>query len=300
MIDRLSATMHPQLIEANKAFFAGDRAETRRLLAEFRRTHDTDWELVQWLDSHAQTEHEQFMTGLQGLIAQGEPDNIYVQMAQAYLSEEKAYQALITPPSNPRRSWTIIIGAGAMFALGLIVAFVALTGFAGSNIETIIVTATPDPLIAAAPTQELVDRSQVLFGDSYTARYSSGILAITAIEDRSERVLERRSDTLITAIPGARFFALSIVFECRSGICRQPPEADLFLQLDNDELIPVRTDVYIIGDIGLQAVALGRTTEGWIVFEVPALNRPKVLIIRPPADENGTQAPAISIDLPEF
>lgn len=294
-------TMHPKLIEANKVFFTGDRAETRRLLEEFRQNHDSDWELVKWLEAHAQSEHEQFIEDLQELVKQGEPDNQYVQMAQDYLAEENEYQAKITPPKNPRRSWTIGIGAIAMFGLGLIVAFIAISGFnAGANPETIVVTATVDPLIAIIPTLQLEDRSQTLFGEIYTARYSSGILEITAIEDRSERILERRSDALISPVPGARFVALSIVFECRSGICRQPPEAELFLQLDNEELIPMRTDVYMNGDSGLEAVALGRTTEGWLVFEVPALNRPEALLIRPPADENGTQAPALFIDLPSF
>lgn len=293
--------MHPQLIEANKVFFAGDRAETRRLLEEYRQNHDANWELVKWLEAHAQSEHEQFIKDLQELVERGEPDNQYVLMAEDYLSEENEYKARISPPKNPRRSWGTIIGAIAMFALGSIVAFIAISSFnAGSNPETIVVTATVDPLIAIAPTIQLEDRSQVLFGEIYTARYSSGILEITAIEDRSQRILERRSDSLIEPVPGARFVALAIVFECRSGICRQPPEAELFLRLDNEELIPRRTDVYMNGDSGLEALALGRTTEGWMVFEVPALNRPEALVIRPPADEDGTQAPALSIDLPSF
>ncbi len=292
--------MHSELIEANKTFFAGDRAETRRLLAEYCRTQDGDWELVQWLEAHAQDNHDEFIKLLQELVAQGEPDNLYVQMARAYLDEEAEYQSKITPPSNPRRIWSIGLGAGAMFALGLIVAYVFISGFGGNNNnEMLVVTATPDPLLALAPTLQLEDRSQTLFGD-YTARYTSGILEITAIEDRSQRVIERRSDSLITPVPGARFVALSIVFECRSGICRQPPEADLFLQLDNNELIPRRTDVTIGDTLDLQAVALGRTTQGWMIFEVPALNRPTALIIQTLPDETGTQAPALSIELPAF
>lgn len=292
--------MHPKLIEANKAFFAGDRAETRRLLEEYRQSYDTDWEVVQWLEAHSQSEHEQFLAALKELVAQGEPNNQYVQMARDYLNEENEYQAKIKPPRNPRRSWTMFFGAGTMFALGLIVAYFAITGFnAGGNTETVVVTATPDPLVAA-PTLILEDRSQPLFGDIYTARYGSGILGITSIEDRSQRIIDRRSDTVISAVPGARFVALAVVFECRSSICRQPPEADLFLKLDSDELIPTRTDVYMNGATELQAIALGRTTEGWIIFEVPALNRAESLVIRPLADENGTQAPELSIDLPAF
>jgi hypothetical protein len=293
-------TMHPKLIEANKAFFAGDRAETSRLLEEYRQSYDTDWELLQWLEAHSQSEHEQFMTALQLLVEQGEANNQYVQMAKDYLNEENEYQAKISPRPKSRRSWSTILGAGSMFALGLIVAFFAISYFnSGANPETIVVTATPDPLLVA-PTLALEDRSQPLFGEIYTARYASGVLEITAIEDRSQRIVERRTDTVISAVPGARFVALSIVFECRSGICREPPEAELFLRLDNDELIPRRTDVYISGDLGLQAVALGRTTEGWMIFEVPALNRAESLIIRPPADESGTAAAPISIDLPAF
>ena len=86
-------TMHPKLIEANKAFFAGDRAETRRLLEEYRQSYDTDLEVVQWLEAHSQSEHEQFIAALKELIAQGEPNNQYVQMARNYLNEEDEYQA---------------------------------------------------------------------------------------------------------------------------------------------------------------------------------------------------------------
>lgn len=293
--------MHEQLIEANKIFFAGDRAETRRLLADYSRNHDADWELVQWLDAHAQDSHEEFITGLELLVAQGEPHNYYVQMAQSYLNEEHEYQSKIDPPANPRRTWSMFAGAGAMFALGLLVAYVAITGFGGnSSGETLVITATPDPLFALAPTLQLEDRSQTLFGDVYTARYNSGILQITAIEDRSQRVFERRTDSVIAPVPGARFVALAIIFECRSGICRQPPEAELFLQLDNDELIPRRTDVYISETLDLEPVALGRTTEGWMIFEIPALNRPTRLLIQTPANDLGTPAPALFIDLPAF
>ncbi len=59
-------------------------------------------------------------------------------------------------------------------------------------------------------------------------------------------------------------------------------------------------DVYIGDTLDLQPVALGRTTEGWMIFEVPALNRPTALIIQTLPDETGTQAPVLSIELPAF
>ncbi len=66
---------------------------------------------------------------------------------------------------------------------------------------------------------------------------------------------------------------LQIAFECRSGVCDQPPEADLTLLLDDATAIQPRSDLSLGGEATLSPVALGRVTTGWIIFEIPLISR---------------------------
>src|SRR5262249_8576546 len=106
------------------------------------------------------------------------------------------------------------------------------------------------------------------------------------------------SDTneVLTPIPGARFYALNVAFECRGGICDAPPQAILKLQLDDGSLIAPRTGVQIAGTTPLSPIALGRTTSGWLVFEVPSITPVSALVVSAP-DANGEAFEPISINL---
>jgi hypothetical protein len=123
-----------------------------------------------------------------------------------------------------------------------------------------------------------------LVADAYTARYPQGILQVTAIEDQSERVIDSDTGEVLTPIPGARFYALNVVFECRGGICDAPPQANLTLQLDDGSRIQPRVGVQIAGATGLSPIALGRTTNGWVVFEVPSITPVAALVVSAPDD----------------
>jgi hypothetical protein len=68
-------------------------------------------------------------------------------------------------------------------------------------------------------------------------------------------------------------------FECRSGVCDQPPEANLTLQIDTDTRIAPRPDLVIAGDAPLAPIALGRVTTGWVVFEIPVISDVQSLIV---------------------
>lgn len=291
--------MSALLIQAHKAIFNGDRAAARRILEDYRASHEHDSEEIQWLTAHAQDDYEVFMQGLYQLIEHGNPDNHYVKMARDYINEEHELRAKVTPP---RRTQSRLFLASGTIALILLTTWIVYSSFFSNRPAANEEIATEDSGIVQQDiaTQESIDRSQVLFGDTYTARFSSGIIQIMAVEDRSERVRYSRDDSLATPVPGARFVAISILFECRDGICREPPQAELFLELDGVELTENRSDVYISDMLDLQPVALGRSTEGWIIFEVPVLNRPTALVIRPLANDSGTRPPDIIIDLPIF
>lgn len=236
---------------------------------------DPDAPLVMWLDAQSQTEREERIRRLQTLVNRAPPDNHYSQMARAYLYEE---ERLGHRAKAGRSGISIWQGALAVLVVGLLLfgAAALLNPPAPPAINT---TAT----ITISPTAlSLPDRSQALVADSFTARYPRGILQITAIEADSERVIDNRSQTMATPVPGARFYALSVVFECRGGICDHPPEVNVALQLDNGDLIAPKTEASIIGQPALQPVALGRTTAGWLVFEVPLVSPVKALVVSPP------------------
>jgi hypothetical protein len=291
-----------RLIKANIALFKGERAETLRFLQEyvdefgFSLERDPHAPLVMWLDAQAQTERDERIRRLRILVNSVPADSLYSQLAQQYLYEE---DRLTAPASSGFE-----LGGMARAALLLVVGgALALGGAALLNSgqpappAATGATVTPSP----APTEmNLPDLSQALVADSFTANYPRGVLQVTALEEDSKRVINTSEQTLATPVPGARFFALSLVFECRGGICNAPPEAQLALQVDNGDLIPVRQNASIAAQPTMQPIALGRTTAGWVVFEVPLISTVRALVVSPP-DPNSDQAfQSVTIALPSF
>ena len=62
------------------------------------------------------------------------------------------------------------------------------------------------------------------------------------------------------------------------------PQAILKLRLDDGSLIEPRTGVQIAGATPLAPIALGRTTSGWLVFEVPSITPVSALVVSAPDD----------------
>jgi hypothetical protein len=279
-----SLNTHPKLIQANIALSKGSRVEARRLLDEYfnegGRENDS---LVMWLDAQTQTNREERIQRLNALINSVEPENQYSQLARRYLHEEARYREILNPEGEqPQRERTLLdvpmwkalifMVAGSVMTLLVVGLFNVSRPAATEDVSPTQVAQAPTPI-------NLPDRSRALVADSYTARYTRGILQITAIEDESERVIASRSQALIAPVPGARFYALSVVFECRYGVCNEPPEAQVQLRLDNGNLITPREEVSIAGERILQPIALGRTTAGWLVFEIPLVTQADALVI---------------------
>jgi len=272
-----------KLIQAQIALFKGERAETLRLLDEYRETYGSDDPMVMWLDAQAQSDRDARIQRLQVLA--GYSDSIYGQLAQDTLRVEAEYLQKIEAVRRARSfdpTTRRLIGLAAALIIGVLI-LVSL-GVGRTPVET------PTPTVTIAPTPlTLPDRSRVLVADSYTARYPRGILQVAAIEDESARVVSRSEQTLVMPVPGARFFALKIVFECRGGVCNQPPEARLRLELSNGETIDARDDVQIANDTILEPIALGRTTTGWVIFEIPTVTSADALLVTAP-NENPESA----------
>jgi hypothetical protein len=276
--------MHPTLIKANIALLEGQPSETQRLLQDYRReaapNPDPDLALVLWLDAHSRPTPQAIKEGLQELVSRVSPDDAYSRMAQQYLQDEAAYTS--PPPPAIRRQPLLLAGLftliGVAVTLGLIALFNRaqpqpnLNGTAAA--QTALVPTLALPL-------NLPDTSQTLVPDQYTARYPQGILNVLALEDASQRVIKNVDASVATPIAGARFYALQLNFECRSGICDQPPEAKIMVMLDDGTQLEPRVGLSINGASPLQAVALGRTTVGWVVFEIPLVSRVKSLVVAP-------------------
>jgi hypothetical protein len=288
-----------RLIKANIALFKGERAETLRFLQEyveefgFSLERDPDAPLVLWLDAQAQTERDERLRRLRHLVNSVPSGNHYSQLAQNYLYEE----ARLTEHSRggfDLSGWRVAL-------LVVMVGLLVLGGAALLNSRTPAQTPTPPSPTPPAPTAiHLPDLSQALVADSFTANYPHGVLQVTALEEDSRRVIDSRDQTLATPVPGARFYALSLVFECRGGICNKPPEAQLQLQLDNGDLLPIRENASIAGQPMLQPIALGRTTAGWVVFEVPLISSVKALVVSAPDPTSADAFAPVTIALPGF
>lgn len=274
--------MHPTLIKANIALLEGLPSETQRLLHEYRESApnpDADLPLVLWLDAHSRPTPEAVIEGLQELVSRVPPENTYAQMAQQVLRDESTYRSP-TPPAI-RRQPLLLAGlftlVGVVVTLGLVALLNRTQPQPANNADT---TQTALAPTAAVPAN-LPDTSQTLAPDQYTARYPQGILNVLALENASQRVIKNADSSLATPIAGARFYALRLNFECRGGICDQPPEARITVALDDGTQLEPRPGLSISGEQPLQAVALGRTTVGWVVFEIPLVSTVKSLVVAP-------------------
>jgi hypothetical protein len=276
--------MHPTLIKANIALLEGLPSETQSLLQEYRSetaiNPDPDLALALWLDAHSRPTPEAMIEGLQVLVSRVPPDDAYARMAQQYLQDEAAYRS--PPPTAIRRQPLVLAGlftlVGVLVTLGLIALFNRAQSQPTVNNNDAALTALAPTL--ALPVN-LPDTSQTLAPDQYSARYPQGILNVLALENASQRVIKNTDGSLATPIAGARFYALRLNFECRGGICDQPPEARITVPLDDGTQLEPRPGLSISGEAPLQAVALGRTTVGWVVFEIPLVSTVKSLVVAP-------------------
>jgi len=284
----MTTNQNRKLVKANLALFKGGRGETARLLGEYRAAGGGEPErapMVLWLDAQAQPDRAERLRRLHTLIASVPADDPYVQMARQYLQDEEAHQERIADADA--RPGLKFSGVGRGLALALLGGIIALVAISILNPpgQQAVSEVQPTAITAAQPTAlNLPDNSRALVADAYTARYPQGILQVTAVEDESARVVDSETGDVLTPIPGARFYALHVVFECRGGICDQPPQAILALQLDDGSLIAPRAGAQIVGTTGLEPIALGRTTRGWIVFETPLVTPVSGLVVSAPDD----------------
>jgi hypothetical protein len=276
--------MHPTLIKANIALLEGLPSEAQRYLHEYRSEDaanpDPDLALVLWIEAHSRSTPEAVIEGLQALISRVPADDRYAQMAQQYLQDEAVYRSPVQPAI--RRQPLVLAGlftlVGVVVTLGLIALFNRAQPQPIISDNDITQTALVPTVVVAA---NLPDSSQTLVPDQYSARYPQGILNVLALENASQRVIKNADGSLATPIAGARFYALRLNFECRGGICDQPPEARITVALDDGTQLEPRAGLSISGEQALQAVALGRTTVGWVVFEIPLVSTVKSLVVAP-------------------
>jgi hypothetical protein len=280
----------PLLTRANIALFRGERAETLRLLTQYENERpaadDPYQSMVLWLRAQAQPDHETRIALLYDLIGRFSFEDEYAAMARDYLEAEEQYA--LPERSGRRGLW--IGGSVVLLAAVLLGGFLLGGRGRGTDPAPTEVLQEPTPTATAV----LPDASVPLVESAFTLRYESGILGLTAFEDNSVRVVGADGGQ-VTPVAGARFLALEAIFECRRGICNTPPEAIINLVTDNGEVIAIREGVSIAGGDVMAPVALGRSTRGWLVFELPSLSRIAALQVFPVlAEEN---APPLTVDL---
>ncbi len=289
--DQMTPPLHPTLIKANLALFEGNRVEALRLLRQYEAERPADADphrsMVLWLEAQTQTDDAARIHLLHQQLHQVDVNDPYSHMARDYLQAEEAYA---DPVRRGNRGWWV---TGVTITVVIIASVVVTSMLTNDSTD---VAALPTPTVTVTTPPDLPDRSEPLVAPSFTARYERGILQIAALEDDSARVIDSSTGEVVLPVAGARFFALEISFECRSGVCDEPPQATLTLQTGTEDAIAVKADVQIAETEPLQPIALGRTTRGWIVFEIPTLSRVEALNVKPLADDDET--PPLVIALP--
>jgi hypothetical protein len=277
---------HPLLIRANLALFAGDSIEAQRLLHEYYQQHrdKRDDPLVLWLDAQTRANREERIQLLRALTQTVAPDNPYGQLARDTLAEEDAYTNRLQPPPRSFLGWRVLglpVWILLIFMIaGGTVTFIFLSAFNVTDnlpAQTTALAANAQPPATRTP---LPDMSTPVNVDDYALRYEGGIVQVAAIEDNSTRIVSGTGEK-VEPVPGARFYALKLQFECRIAICNQPPEARIAIRLDDNTILPPHLNAFPDGATGMQAIALGRTTTGWVVFEIPVSSIVTYLDVRP-------------------
>lgn len=273
----------PEWIRATLLFAQGDRAEAQRWLEAHLRDHphDTQQAAVQWLSAQVTPSYEERLLRLRGLVRTYPADDPYVQLARETLAIEERY----APPSVSRWRKPLIgvaLGGAALLALG----------WGAANVLFPAPAPTPTPQIVAEQTAEATDvlaptlpAPRPITVNLPMIQYEAGELRVTAIEDGAVSVVSRATGNLVIPISGAQFFALSLAFECRVGICAQPPQAALTLLESDGFTFAPRDDLRVSGDTGFPPVALGIVSEGIVIFEVPIIGVPQQLVITPLNEE---------------
>jgi hypothetical protein len=137
----------------------------------------------------------------------------------------------------------------------------------------------------------------VVAPDQYTVRYDTGNLQITAFEYDSERAVDVQELAFIEPLEGAVFYALKLRFECRRGVCYNPPEARVAIVLADGTEITPKPDTAIAGEQILIPKAAGQFSDGWIVFEVPVAVAVAQFKVSPVVSSGPTPTPLL-IDAP--
>ncbi len=297
--------LHPKLTQANIAFFKGERAETLRLLDEYQQEESNQQQgMVLWLRAQTQTDLDTRMEHLHALVNAVHEDDAYTKITREYLQLEALYKEKLNPPRKNRGGIRLLLLLGVMVILiggGAFIGASLLWDGEAASAETALNTGqTAETEITPATATPLPDKSQELPLQDYSARYQGGILQVAAVEIGSERVIRAGgtgTNDAVIPVDGAHFYALRLIFECRSGVCNAPPEAELALELTNTDLIAARPDVVIAGEDTFAPIALGRTTSGWVVFEIPLVGKVEGLLIIPAAEDQ--ESVSIRLGIPE-
>lgn len=301
--------MHPKLIKANIALFNGARTETRRLLDEYR-TEAEDAKptpMIMWLDAQAQDTRDARIERLHTLLEESGENNRYAHYARTYIDDERKYTNKPLPGSRGGTGFSILgvsaWKAALFFIVGGAMAFIAFSAFNPSagvvqNVTPVPGAATPGAILGDLATPlNLPNLSTPVAPELFQAQYDRGVLQITSVENNSQRAADIRELVVLNPITGARFYALKLIFECRQGICANPPQARLALELDDGANIPAMENVGITGENLFQPVAEGRSTNGWVVFEIPLDSTPRRLVIIPASTEATETPTPVFIDL---
>ncbi|HLU09319.1 MAG TPA: hypothetical protein VK003_06605 [Oceanobacillus sp.] len=301
--------MHPKLIKANIALFNGARTETRRLLEEYRKEAEDSkpTPMMLWLEAQAQETREARIERLHRLLEETGENNRYARYARAYIEDERKYSNKPLPGSRGGNGLSILgVSAwkAALFTvLGGALAFILFSVFnpgtgTVQNVTPSPSAATPGAILGDLATPlNLPNLSTPVAPELFQAQYARGVLQITSVENNSQRAADIRERVVLTPITGARFYALKLIFECRQGICANPPQARLLLELDDGSNIPAMDNVGITGENLFQPVAEGRSTNGWVVFEIPIDSTPRRLVIIPASTEATETPTPVFIDL---
>lgn len=293
--------MDTRLIRANIALFEGDRLELQRLLEDYRHDEGEINAGVLWLEAQAQNDHESLVERLEKLLRHTQPNDPYHRMARDYLRQEDEYTAQIAETIRQSRAIPGVSRRRVIITTMLISAFIGLivVGLSAFRAARAVEVVPPTAIVQATAQPTLLpDKSIRVNINDYTGRYEAGLLQVASIEDESQRVVDTLSGDLLSPVPGARFYALEVYFECRLGLCTEPPQADLTLALNNDFVVEPHDGATVQNGTTMTSIALGRRTVGWIIFEVPIISEAQELVITP-QDRRSRNLP-VAIPLPSL
>ena len=279
------------ITKANEALLEGDRDGAIRLIDG--RPSSVE---VLWLRSQCVTSEKERESLLGEVFESNHP--VYSPLSEEILEREKSFTDQLEQPPDyqfwkkptwgeriqqlkQQRWW--VLGISFLFVMTILMA-VSLNAASRQNALAAFQATQTMKFALSLPTATIVLSPTVTrIPDVGPALYPNGQFSIIRFEKSTHRPVIQAGSYVnngpVQPAAGAVFWAFEYRFICREAVCNQPPEVEkIILELNGGG--ETAAGEFVLAEFPtVERIADGRSTTGWLVFEVPENIEPKTFVL---------------------